>query len=274
MSGRLWRRLLIAGWALAAAGCAAAPASSEITATPARNTASVTPAPATTATASPTATPAVPPTPAIDLTLIAPQVPPSVRRDVEAAVRAAAPGICAALLIPCDFPVMVEIYPDQTAFDRAVMNPEMRGFFAASGDGRIQMVSPANVSSRDLTYEEAAGIAAHEFAHLALDRIAADLPDWLEEGTAVYLGPHEVYAAARGEPTLLAMAPSFARLRDEYDDVTAADFFAFTAVEYLVLTYGLDALNALLRDPVDLEGALGVSAEEFGAAWRAAIGAP
>lgn len=272
MSGRLWRRLLFVVWALAAAGCAAAPLPLPVpVVTP---LATVTPAPAATATALPTAAPAVPPTPAIDLTLIAPQVPPAVRRDVEAAVRAAAPGICAALLIPCDFPVMVEIYPDQTAFDRAVMNPEMRGFFAASGDGRIQMVSPANVSSRDLTYEEATGIAAHEFVHLALDRIAADLPDWLEEGTAVYLGPHEVYDAARGEPTLLAMAPSFARLRDEYDDVTAADFFAFTAVEYLVLTYGLDALNALLRDPVDLEGALGVSAEEFGAAWRAAIGAP
>lgn len=264
MGGRFSRShlstgLLIAVMVLAAAGCAA----------PSPPT-----APAATATANPTSIPTASPTPAIDLTIVAPEVPPAVRRDVEAAVQSAAPGICAALLIPCDFPVTVEIYPDQAAFDRAVMNPEMRGFFAASGDGRIQMVSPANVSSRDLTYEEAAGIAAHEFVHLALDPIAGDLPDWLEEGTAVLLGPHEVYDGARREPSLLAMAPSFARLRDGYGDVTAADFFAFTAVEYLVLTYGMDALNELLRRPDDLQGALGVTAEEFGAAWLASIGAP
>ncbi len=268
----LRRCLFFAGLAMASAGCAAAPLPPVTPSPAAAPTATATPTdtPPPTDTPAPTATP----TPAIDLTVIAPEVSPAIRRDVAAAVQSAAPGICAALAMPCDFPVIIEIYPDQDAFDRAVMNPEMRGFFAASGDGRIQMVSPGNVSSRDLTYEQATGIAAHEFVHLALDRIAPELPDWLEEGTAVLLGPHMVYDAARAEPSLLAMAPSFERLRDEYGDVVAADFFAWTVVDFLVATYGMDALNALLRDPHDLEGALGVSAEEFGAAWRSSLGGP
>lgn len=270
MGGRLWRCLFFAGLVLAVAGCAAASAP-PVTPSPAAaptGTTAPTETPLPTDTPAPTATP----TPAIDLTVIAPEVSPAIRRDVAATVQSAGPGICAALLIACDFPVTVEIYPDQAAFDRAVMNPEMRGFFAASGDGLIQMVSPGNVASRDLTYEEATGIAAHEFVHLALDRIAPELPDWLEEGTAVLLGPHAVYEAARSEPSLLAMTPSFERLRDEYGDVVAADFFAWTVVDFLVATYGMDALNALLRDPNNLEGALGLSAEEFGAAWRASLG--
>ena len=258
-------RLVVAWVALCAAlpaACATAPPSATSPSVP------------TAAIVVPTVTPAVAPTATatgLSLTIIAPEVLPTVRRDVTAALEAAAPGICAALVVACDFPVTVELYPDQAALDRHVMNPDMRGFFAVSGGGRIQMVSPANVASRDLTYEDATGIAAHEFVHLALDRIAPELPDWLEEGTAVYLGPHAVYEAARGEASLRAMTPTFAALRDDYGNVPAADFFAYTVVAYIVETRGIGALNALLRAPDDLEAALGMTEAAFAAGWRVSL---
>ena len=74
-------------------------------------------------------------------------------------------------------------------FQRQFMNRAMRGYFALSGNGRIQIVSPANSGRDALSYEDGVGVAVHEFVHLALDQIDPELPDWLEEGTAVYLAP-------------------------------------------------------------------------------------
>ena len=76
------------------------------------------------------------------------QVPARVLDDIATALRAGAPAVCAALRVACDFPVSVAVYADQAAFDRQVMSPTMRGYFALSGNGRIQIVSPAN-SGRD-----------------------------------------------------------------------------------------------------------------------------
>ena len=219
----------------------------------------------------PTATPRPPPQamPSADLISVTGQgVPPNVLDEIAVALRQGAPAVCDALGIACDFPVTVEVFADQAAFDRDVMNPAMRGYFALSGDGRIQMVSPISSGRSELTYDDGVGVAVHEFVHLALDQIAPELPDWLEEGTAVYLAPHEVYDSACRERLVGVALPSLEQMREQYADVPAADLFAYTLVASIVATDGLDGLNALLRAPDDLEQVLGRPVADVERAWR------
>lgn len=188
--------------------------------------------------------------------------------DVAAAIEAQALAICATLKTPCAFRVELELYPDQTEFDRHIMNPDMRGYFALSGPPhRIQMVSPAKPGEVAIAYDDAVKIAVHEFTHLALDEIAPELPAWLDEGTAVYVGPHELYATVCDSAFPFELVPPFARLRDDYGEVTAPDLFAYAAVDFIVTSYGMDKLNDLLRRPNEFENILGVTTSSFEVEW-------
>ncbi|MGE5374473.1 MAG: hypothetical protein ACM3XO_05395 [Bacteroidota bacterium] len=189
-------------------------------------------------------------------------------RDILAALQANSEQICADLQTKCRFPVLVEVYPDQASFDKHVMNPEMRGFFAISGfPHTIQMVSPANPAPHQVSYEEGVSVAVHEFVHLALDEVNDELPIWLDEGTAVYLAPHRRYTRVCEQAFPFELVPSFRQLEEDYEDIQAADLFAYTAVDFIVSRYGMETLNSLLHTPQDLEQILGLSQEEFEESW-------
>lgn len=252
--------LTVAAWSLV--GCTASTEGPQPTLTPATDKLP---------TRSPTTLPPAAPTAEL-ISVEGDGVPSHVLDDVANALRTSAPAICAALRVACDFPVAVEVFADQAAFDREVMNQDMRGYFALSGNGRIQMVSPANSGRSELTYQDGVAVAAHEFVHLTLDRIDPELPDWLEEGTAVYLAPHEAYERACREQLTDVALPSLADLRDHYDEVPAPDLFAYTLVASIVNSHGQDALNALLRAPPAIETTLDISTAEVEAEWRAFVG--
>lgn len=56
------------------------------------------------------------------------------------------------------------------------------------------MVSPRlPAAGAHLSYDDRVAIAVHEFAHLVENEINPDLPVWLEEGAAIYIGPHQAY---------------------------------------------------------------------------------
>jgi hypothetical protein len=189
--------------------------------------------------------------------------------DILAAIRTGSGQVCMDLQTDCQFSVMVEIYPDQSSFDEHVMDPEMRGFFAISGNGdTIQIVSPANPSPHKISYEDGVLVAVHEFAHLALDEINPNLPPWLDEGAAVYIGPHTPYTTVCQIAFPFEMIPSFEQLVNHYDEVQAPDLFAYTAVDFIVHEFGLETLNLLLRTPDDLEQVLGISQAGFEAGWH------
>jgi hypothetical protein len=249
--------VVIVAWATS--GCAAVVA-------PLPTPAQAIPEQASTPTATPRPPTATPPAGLISVT--GPGVPSNVLDDIATALRQGAPGVCAALDVACDFPVTVEVFADQAAFDRGVMNPEMRGYYALSGDGRIQMVSPANSGRDELSYEDGVGVAVHEFVHLALDQIDPELPDWLEEGTAVYLGPHTVYDRACRQQLAGVDLPPLADLRYRYSDVPAADLMAYTLVASIAGDDGYEALNALLHAPEAMEATLARSTAEVEAEWR------
>lgn len=195
------------------------------------------------------------------------EVPGDELDDISAAIDASAARICTFLAIPCDFPVTVEVFPSQAAFDQGLMNPDMRGYYAVSGNGRIQMVSPTNSGRAGLSYEDAVGVAVHEFAHLALDEIDPELPTWLDEGMAVYLGPHDLYDQACREHLPGVQLPSVADLREHYADVPAADLFAYTLVASIARNTSPERVKGLLHEP-DMEETLGQTEPEIEAAWR------
>jgi hypothetical protein len=187
------------------------------------------------------------------LTVTAPPGDPAAQ-DVIEDIESQREAICQALEVACTFPVQVELFASQADFDAHTMNPDYRGFYAISGQGKIQMVTPSTASAgHDIPYEERVHIAVHEFVHLALDQIDPNLPNWIDEGTAVYLGPHDLYDKALQRGFSAERLPGLPNLVESYDSVPAADLFAYTLVRFIVDRGGLDRLNALLRSAEERE---------------------
>jgi hypothetical protein len=134
------------------------------------------------------------------------------------------------------------------------------------------MVSPANSGRSELAYQDGVAVATHEFVHLTLDRIDPELADWLDEGTAVYLAPHEAYDRACREQLTDVDLPSLADLREHYEALPAPDLFAYTLVASIVNAHGQDALNAMLRAPTAIETTLNISMAEVEDEWQAFVG--
>lgn len=133
-------------------------------------------------------------------------------------------------------------------------------------------------------------VIPHELVHLVFDTAVDNPyhfpPRWLNEGLAVYLSAgnaasdrREVAdAVRRGALTPLdGLTGQFPTTRDEF-------FLAYaesvSAVDYLVATYGRDALVQLIRsyasgttDDEAFEAALGVDVATFDAGWRVSVGA-
>lgn len=189
-------------------------------------------------------------------------------KDVFAALQVNSEQICAALQTACEFHTTVEIYPDQPSFDEHAMDPDMRGFFAISGNGRIQMVSPANPGATKISYKDGTLVAAHEYTHLALDEVNPEMPLWLDEGAAIYIGPHNIYTTVCRYLFPFEKIPSFRQLADHYNEVSAPDLFAYSAVDFIVHEYGLGKLNELLRSPDGFEEDPGTSEAEFEYNWH------
>lgn len=193
----------------------------------------------------------------------------SAAEDVASAINKHRDSICDQLQVDCRFSVSVEIFPDQASFDQNVMNPQMRGYYAISGERKIQMVSP-NIppTQPQIPYNERVLISVHEYTHLALNETNLDLPDWLAEGAAVYLGPHRLYDEACRRRFPLDRVPRLQTLMEAYPSIPAADLFAYTLVRYIVDTHGIETLNQLIRSPSDISAVLNLSMEDLEWNWK------
>lgn len=190
--------------------------------------------------------------------------------DVADALQVNAPQITQTLEFDYQEPVRVELFPNQDSLDQFGMNPEMIGFYAYSGEHRIQMVSPRNapLTGYDPGYSQRVLIAVHEFVHLVNNAINEDMPDWLNEGAAIYVGPHDIYAYVCQHQFPFDQIPSLTDLEERYEAVRAADLFAYSVIDFIAADYGLEAVNALLRRPDALEEVVGLTRAEFEQQWR------
>ncbi len=144
--------------------------------------------------------------------------------------------------------ITVEIYPSQGAYDAAIMNPALVGTPAISGGSRMQLVSPrARIAQDWIPYQQRLRFASHELVHLFLDELAAELPDWLEEGTATFLGDVEFARWLLSRIVVSGEAiPSITDLRLRFRRTPAADQFSAALVAYLIGRYGDEVFREIL----------------------------
>ncbi len=165
-------------------------------------------------------------------------------------------------------PITVEIFPDQESLDQYGMNPDMQGYYAYSGNHRIQMVSPRELSAQlEVDYSQRVLISVHEYVHLVNNTINPDLPTWLNEGVAVYMGPHALYTYVCQNLFPFEQIPAFRELEQSYDSVPAADLFSYVVVDFIAHEYGLEKLKLLMRNPDRLEDILETTRSEFEQHW-------
>jgi hypothetical protein len=166
-------------------------------------------------------------------------------------------------------PIAVEIFPDQVSLDHYGMNPEMQGYYAYSGDRRIQMVSPHNPTTQaEVDYSQRVLIAVHEYVHLVNNAINPNMPLWLNEGIAVSMGPHDLYTYVCQNLFPFEQIPSLTEMEQSYDSVSAADLFAYALVDFIAHEYGQEKLNLLIRNPDNFEEIFGDRRSEFEQRWR------
>ena len=156
-------------------------------------------------------------------------------------------------------------------------NSEIRTLFA--------LVSPSEINDPWV-----ATVIPHELAHLVFDSAASNPyhfpPRWLNEGQAVFLSQgHDASdrAAVEGAAeagTLIPLDGLTGQFPTGFLRFSLAYAESVSAVDYLVRTYGEEALVSLIRSYADgrtddeaFTDALGVDMSAFGAAWLDDLGA-
>lgn len=196
-------------------------------------------------------------------------IPQNVVQDVANELARYGPEICRLLDHRCTNQVLVEVFPSQEALDQQGMNPEMQGYYAYSGRGIIQMVSPLQpIPGLETEYADRLQIAVHEYVHLVNDEINPAMPLWLDEGVAVYTAPHQLYETVTRRSFPFEMVPRIEQLEESYETVPAADLFAFSLVEFIAAEYGQEKVNKLIRSPESIELVLGLSRAELEVQWN------
>jgi len=192
--------------------------------------------------------------------------------------------------------VVVEIYPDEDRFSVASTlgadTLERSGAIGICKFRRLMILSP---QAMPLGYRWLDALA-HEYNHYIINQISGSLcPLWMHEGVARYYetawrrtGPFEHPAAAENQLAEAALAESttnqklisFARMEpsmvylNNQEEVSLAFSEVSDAIGYLVDRFGPEKLVLLLANfkkfprAEAFEKALGVSEEEFEAAWR------
>jgi hypothetical protein len=173
--------------------------------------------------------------------------------------------------------IVVEIYPDLTAFHEAIDYPEAPDWATGyAGNGRIQIVSPLNPGPRH-SFDTTLRVALHEMTHVITARMATQrIPTWLNEGIALY----ESQTADNIHATLARdieqdLIPSLTDLDVELDARDSVSTFverhgyeyAYTLVEFIVNQYGYDGLIELLKSPLDYRAAFELTEDEFYEGW-------
>jgi len=185
-------------------------------------------------------------------------------------------------------PIDFFVYADQQAFYDA-LGPGTRENVGGEAVSEIRtlfgLITPAEVNASWVGI-----VIPHELTHVvfqtATDNPYHTPPDWLNEGLATYLstgytaGDRSDVAAAVRNDTLMPLAA----LAGGFPTTAERFFLAYSesnsAIDYLVSTYGRDAMVKLVRsyaegvtDDEAFTNALGVDLAAFEAGWLKSVGA-
>jgi hypothetical protein len=185
-------------------------------------------------------------------------------------------------------PVDFYIYADQTAFYDA-LGPGTRENVGGEAISSIRTLF-ALIPSSQINDSWVGIVIPHELTHLVFDTAADNAyhfpPRWLNEGVAVYqsegygASDRSLVADAAGAGTLIPLDGLTGQFPTTGDRFRLAYAESVSAVDYLVRTYGPDALVGLIRsyangrtDDEAFTAAIGVDVTAFGEAWLADVDA-
>ena len=195
----------------------------------------------------------------------------------------------AAMLLGVDEtrPIDFFVYADQRAFFD-VLGPAIQENVGGIALAEIRTMF-ANIGPTQVNDVWVGVVIPHELTHLVFDTATRnpyhEPPHWLNEGLAVYLS--EGYnAGASGSVENAARSGAIMPLRalvgrfpTTDDGFSLAYDESVSAIDFLIRTYGQDALVGLIRsyadgvsDDIAFEHALGVNVAGFEAAWLADLG--
>jgi hypothetical protein len=185
-------------------------------------------------------------------------------------------------------PVDFYVYADQTAFYDA-LGPGTRENVGGEADAGIRtlfaLIPPSQINDAWVGI-----VIPHELTHLVFNTAAGNPyhfpPRWLNEGLAVYesqgydASDRGLVADAVGADTLIPLDGLIGQFPTSADGFFLAYAESVSAVDFMIRTYGSDALVAVIRSYKDgrtddeaFQKGLGVDTTAFGVAWMADLGA-
>ncbi len=181
-------------------------------------------------------------------------------------------------------PVDFFIYADETSF-REALGPSTRENVGGQADSEIRtlfaLIPPSQI---DDAWVES--VIPHELTHLVFDTAVRNPyhypPRWLNEGLAVYESegyPPDYRSAvgnAASDGTLIPLSGIAGQFPTSEDRFRLAYGESVSAVDFLIRTYGQDALVKLISSYADgrtddeaFSAAIGIDVDGFEAAWLA-----
>jgi hypothetical protein len=160
------------------------------------------------------------------------------------------PVIADILEFKFDPKTIIEIYPNQTAYDNNIINKRLVGSPAISGYGKIQMVSPkASIKIDNIPYLDRLLFLIHEYVHICIDQISPSLPTFLNEGLACYYGSNKFYRTVVDKyQAQLTSKPTVDQLINSYDNIPGVDIYSFLFIDFLIKNDGQDKLLTTLKN--------------------------
>jgi hypothetical protein len=180
--------------------------------------------------------------------------------------------------IQIDKKIKVKVFPNIQAFHAAINLPDAPDWVVGGtlNTDEIMMVSPLHPGSIH-TYESLMQVIVHEFTHIAVyyacgDKGVTGLPRWLNEGYAQYeAGQVNEHIRKIVELSVIAKTPP---TWTQLDTVSVMEFgnmngygLSVTIVEFLVVTYGIDKLVLLIKEPENFEIIYGLSEYTLEKQW-------
>jgi hypothetical protein len=184
-------------------------------------------------------------------------------------------------------PIDFFVYADQDAF-RDVLGPAIQENVGGVALAEIRTLF-ANIAPGQVNDAWVGVVIPHELTHLVFDTATRnpyhEPPHWLNEGLADYLaqgynaGARASVENAARTGAIMPLRALVGRFPFEADRFSLAYDESASAIDFLIRTYGQDALVGLIRsyadgvsDDVAFEDALGADVAGFEAAWLADLG--
>jgi hypothetical protein len=179
--------------------------------------------------------------------------------------------------IQIDKKTNVKVFPDIKAFHVAINQPDAPDWVVGTCYGdNLMMVSPLNPGTVH-TYESLMQVVVHEFVHMAVyyavgEKGIASIPKWLSEGYAQYeSGQINDRVRKYVKSKFMEKTPPTWTELDKASDLEFGNMngygFSATIVEFLIVTYGMDKLVLLIKEPENIEIIYGLSENALEKQW-------